>query len=65
MSTKKNSLLFKIKTKNEEVHNSIDFYLIDFLNKGPFKNLLDQIFGIATHNFFSKHLQCDFKEGVN
>ena len=56
MTTKKNSLLFKIKSKNKEMKFNINDFTDLFLNEGPFKNLLDQVFRIATHNFMLNNI---------
>ena len=62
MSTKKNSLLFKIKLDDEnkdfQVNNFIDF----FLEGGLFESYLDEIFGIATHNFNLNIFNVTFKD---
>ena len=65
MTTKKNSLLFKIKPKNEELKFNINDFIDLFLNGGPFENLLSQVFGIATHNFMLNIYNVTFNEGVD
>ena len=65
MSTKKNSLLFKIKLKNEEWQYNINDFIDLFLNEGPFETLLDKIFGIATHNFLLNIYNVTFNKGVH
>ena len=65
MTTKKNSLLFKIKPKNEELKFNVNDFIDLFLNEGPFQNLLSQVFGIATHNFMLNIYNLSFNEGVD
>ena len=65
MTTKKNSLLFKIKSKNEELKLNVNDFIDLFLNQGPFQNLRYQVYGIATHNFMLNIYNVTFNEGVD
>ena len=73
MTTKKNSLLFKIKITNKEKQFTViidlflqSFTVIDlFLEDGPFQSLLHQIFCIATHNFLLNIYNVTFNDGVD
>ena len=65
MTTRKNSLLFKIEPKNEKLKFNVNDFIDLFLNEGPFQNLLDQVFGIATHNFMLNIYNVTFNEGVD
>ena len=65
MTTKKNSFLLKIKPKNEELKFNVNDFIDLFLNEGPFQNLLDQVFGIAPHDFMLNIYNVTFNEGVD
>ena len=62
MTTKKNSLLFKITLENEKKEFQINEFIDFFLEGGPFESYLDQIYGIATHNFNLNIFNVTFKE---
>ena len=51
MTTKKNSLLFKIKLENKKNDFQVNDFIDFFLEGGLFESYLDEVFGIATHNF--------------
>ena len=51
MTTKKNSLLFKVKMVDDDVEFNINNFIDLFLEDGPFEPYLDEIYGIATHNY--------------
>ena len=51
MTTKKSSLLFKIKLLDDKADFSINNFIDLFLDDGIFQPYLDKIFGIATHNY--------------
>ena len=65
MTTKKNSLLFKTKITNEEKQFTVNDFIDLFLKDGPFESLLQQIFGIATHNFLVIIYNVTFNDGVD
>ena len=56
MTTKKNSLLFKVKMFDDDVEFNINNFIDLFLEDGPFEPYLDEIYGIATHNYQLKIL---------
>ena len=62
MTTKKNFLLFKIKvldnTDDFKINNFIDLFFDD----GIFQPYLDEIFGIAMHNYQLKIYNVTFKD---
>ena len=62
MTTKKNSLLFKITLENEKKEFQINEFIDFFLEGGLFESYLDQIYGIATHNFNLNIFNVTFKE---
>ena len=62
MATKKNSLLFKITLENEKKEFQINEFIDFFLEGGLFESYLDQIYGIATHNFILNIFNVTFKE---
>ena len=51
MATKKNSLLFKVKTLNDEEDYNINNFIDLFLEDGLFHQYLDEVYRIATHNY--------------
>ena len=51
MTTKKNSLLFKVKMFDDDVEFNINNFIDLFLEDRPFEPYLDEIYGIATHNY--------------
>ena len=57
MISKKNSLLFKIKLDNGKIEFQVNDFIDLFLEGGLFESYLDEIYGIATHNF--KYIQCN------
>ena len=64
MSTRKNSLLFKIKLLNENVEYNVYNFIDLFLEGGIFESYLDEIYGIATHNYVLKIYNVTFKENT-
>ena len=62
MTSRKNSLLFKIKLDNDELHYNINNFVDLFIRKGLFEPYLNEIYGIATHNFQLKTYNVTFKE---
>ena len=62
MTTKKNSLLFKIKLDNEKQEFQVNDFIDFFLEGGLFESYLDEIFGIDTHNFNLNIFNVTFKE---
>ena len=50
MTTKKNSLLFKVTLDNEKKEFQINDFIDFFLEGGLFESYLSEIYGIATHN---------------
>ena len=62
MTTKKNSLLFKIKLDNEKQEFQVNDFIDFFLEGGLFESYLDEIFGIATHNFNLNIFNVTFKK---
>ena len=54
MSTKENSFLFKIKLDNESVEYNVSNFIDLFLEGDIFESYLDEIYGIATHNYVLK-----------
>ena len=62
MTTKKNSLLFKIKLDNEKIEFQVNDFIDLFLEGGLFESYLDEIYGIATHNFNLNIYNVTFKE---
>ena len=64
MTTKKNSLFFKIKLENEKNDFQINDFIDFFLEGGLFESYLDEVFGIATHNFNLNIYNVTFKEST-
>ena len=64
MSTRKNSLLFKIKLLNENVEYNVNNFIDLFLEGSIFASYLDEIYGIATHNYVLKIYNVTFKENT-
>ena len=64
MTTKKNSLLLKIKIENEKIDFQVNDSIDLFLEGGLFESYLDEICGIATHNFNLKIYNVTFKEST-
>ena len=64
MSTKKNSLLFKIKLPNENAKYNVNNFIDLFLEGGLFESYLDEIYVIATHNYVLKIYNVTFKENT-
>ena len=62
MTTKKNFLLFKIKVLNDKDDFNINNFIDLFLDDGIFQPYLDEIFGIATHNYQLKIYNVTFKD---
>ena len=62
MITKKNSLLFKIKLDNGKENFQVNNFKELFLEDGLFASYLNEVFGIATHNFNLKIYKVTFKE---
>ena len=62
MTTKKNSLLFKIKLENEKQEFQVNDFIDFFWEGGLFESYLDEIFGIATYNFNLNIFNVTFKE---
>ena len=62
MTTKKNSLLFKITLENDKKEFQINEFIDFFLEGGLFESYLNQIYGIATHNFNLNIFNVTFKE---
>ena len=62
MTTKKNSLLFKVKMVDDDVEFNINNFIDLFLKDGPFEPYLDEVYGIATHNYQLKIYNLTFKE---
>ena len=62
MTTKRNSLLFKIKLENEEADFKVNNFIDLFLENGIFESHLNMVFGIATHNYILKIFNVTFKE---
>ena len=62
MTIKKNSLLFKVKMFDDDVEFNINNFIDLFLEDGPFEPYLDEIYGIATHNYQLKIYNVTFKE---
>ena len=62
MTTKKNSLLFKVKLLNNEEEFNINNFIDLFLEDGLFNPYLNEIYGIATHNYQLKIYNVTFKE---
>ena len=62
MTTKRNSLLFKIKLENEEADFNVNNFIDLFLENGIFESYLNMVFGIATHNYILKIFNVTFKE---
>ena len=65
MTTKNNSLLFKIKITNEDKQFTVNNLIDIFLKDGSFESLLQQIFGIATYNFVLNIYNVTFNDGVD
>ena len=57
-------MLFKIKITNEEKQFTVNDFINLFLKDGPFEFFLQQIFGIATHNFVL-NIYVTFNDGVD
>ena len=64
MTTKRNSLLFKIKLENEKNDFQVNDFINFFLEGGLFDSYLDEVFGIATHNFNLIIYNITFKEST-
>ena len=64
MSTKQNSLLFKIKLPNENVEYNVNNFIDLFLEGGLFESYLDKIYCIATHNYILKIFKVTFKKNT-
>ena len=64
MTTKKNSLLFKVKLLNNEEEYNINNFIDLFLEDGLFNPYLNEIYGIATHNYQLKIYNVTFKEST-
>ena len=64
MTTKKNSLLFKIKPEDQKIDFNVNNFIDLFLTGGLFESYLDEIFGIATHNYNLKIYNVTFKEST-
>ena len=62
MTTKKNSLLFKVKMVDNDVEFNINNFINLFLEDGPFELYLDEVYGIATHNYRLKIYNVTSKE---
>ena len=62
MTTKKNSLLFKIKTQDDNHDFNVNNFIDLFLEDGLLESYLDEIYGIATHNYILKIYNVTFKE---
>ena len=62
MITKKNSLLFKIKPENDKMEFNVNNFIDLFLDGGLFESYLEEIFGIATHNYILEIFNVTFKE---
>ena len=62
MTTEKNSLLFKIKLDNDKEDFQVNNFIELFLEDGLFASYLNEVFGIATHNFNLKIYNITFKE---
>ena len=62
MTTKKNSLLFKIKVLDDNDDFNINNVIDLFLDDGIFQPYLDKIFGITTHNYQLKIYKVNFKD---
>ena len=62
MTTKRNSLLFKIKLEDEEADFNVNNFIELFLENGIFESHLNMVFGIATHNYILKIYNVTFKE---
>ena len=62
MTTKRNSLLFKIKLEDEEADFNVNNFINLFLENGIFESHLNMVFGIATHNYIFKIFNVTFKE---
>ena len=62
MTTKKNSLLFKIKPENDKMEFNVNNFIDLFLDGGLFESYLEEIFGIATHNYILEIFNVTFKE---
>ena len=62
MATKRNSLLFKIKPDNDKIDFQVNNFIGLFLEGGLFETYLEEIFGIATHNYNLKIYNIAFKE---
>ena len=59
---KKQSLLFKIRLSENEVDFNINDFIDLFLKNGPFEDSLNEIYGIATHNFNLNIYSVTFKD---
>ena len=64
MTTKKNSLLFKVTLDNEKKEFQINDFIDFFLEGGLFESYLSEIYGIATHNFTLNIFNVTFKEST-
>ena len=62
MTTKKNSLLFKIKPQEENSEFNVNNFIDLFLEDGLITSCLDEVYGIATHNYMLKIYNVTFKE---
>ena len=61
MTTKRNSLIFKIKLDKEADFNINNFINL-FLENSIFESHLNMVFGIATHNYILKIFNVTFKK---
>ena len=64
MTTKKNSLLFKVTLDDEKKEFQINDFIDFFLEGGLFESYLSEIYGIATHNFTLNIFNVTFKEST-
>ena len=62
MTTKRNSLLLKIKLEDKEADFNVNNFIDLFLENGIFESHLNMVFGIATHNYILKIFNVTFKE---
>ena len=56
-----NSLLFKVKMVDDNKFN-INNFIDLFLEDGPFESYLNEVYGIATHNYQLKICNITFKQ---
>ena len=62
MTSKKKSLLFKVKMVDDDVEININSLINLFLEDSPFEPYIDEVYGIATHNYQLKIYNVAFKE---